>query len=113
MTYCFYAEDLTEPDDNAKGLVIRVKDGQSTENIDLSTVTTDVISIECGAFTNNEGTTGTLTLSKDKFGEKITLSLSAESEGSHLQALQRQLFFRDHKGGRCREERYSGHVPLQ
>lgn len=86
MTYCFYAENLTEPDDNAKGLVIRVKDGQSTENIDLSTVTTDVISIECGAFTNNESTAGTLTLSKDKFGEKITLSLNAESGDSHLQA---------------------------
>ena len=92
MTYCFYAEDLTEPDDNAKGLVIRVKDGQSTENIDLSTVTTDAISIECGAFTNKEGTTGTLTLSKDKFGEKITLS-------SHLQAEYTGAFIKGYSSG--------------
>ena len=80
-TYYFYAESLTEPDDNAKGIAIKVKDGQPTESIDLSTVTSDAISIECGAFTNKEGTTGTLTLSKDKFGEKITLSLSGDHKG--------------------------------
>ena len=99
MTYYFYAENLTEPDNNAEGLVIRVKDGQSTENIDLSTVTSDVVSIECGAFTNNESTAGTLTLSKDKFGEKITLSLNAESGGSHLQAEYTGTFIKGYYSG--------------
>ena len=98
-TYYFYAESLTEPDDNAKGIAIKVKDGQPTESIDLSTVTSDAISIECGAFTNKEGTTGTLTLSKDKFGEKITLSLSAESEGSHLQAEYTGAFIKGYSSG--------------
>lgn len=85
-SYHFYSKaDMVAPENGVKELLVTVADGQSTE-VDLSTVDSKSLSIVCGDFSNASATTGTISITKDKFTGNILLSLKAESAGKVLEA---------------------------
>lgn len=85
-SYYFYTESgITTPaDDKTPGMTIVLSDGIEAGEINLSTADPKQVSVTCGAFSNAEGTTGTLKLTKE--GETLTLALDAARGDSRLRA---------------------------
>lgn len=86
-TYCFYSKSgVTAPsDDVATDLQITLSDGDEIE-ADFAEVDLGKVKVTCGTFESADGTTGTLTVQKDKLGTTLTVSLDAVTGDSHLRA---------------------------
>lgn len=85
-TWYFYTQSgVTAPSDaTPAGMQITVTDGTETANIDLSKADPEKIKVICGEFQTGEGTTGTLSLSKNADGTELTVAIDALKGGSRL-----------------------------
>ncbi len=86
-TYYFYTEsDIKEPaGEGVAPMEISFADGIATTDVDLATADPEKVKIVCGAFKNVSGTTGKLSIVKNK-NNTLTVSMDAKGSGSRLRA---------------------------
>lgn len=85
-TYDFYTQSgVTAPSAATPAdMRITVADGTETAAVDLSKADPEKIKVICGEFRTGEGTTGTLSLSKNADGTELTVAIDALKGGSRL-----------------------------
>lgn len=86
--YCFYEDTgVTEPSDERQpAMQITVADGYDTKDISLPDADLEKLSVTCGNFTLENGTAGTISISRQELTGKLAVKVDAENTKGFLRA---------------------------